>query len=125
MRRFVLPWPPKALSPNQRLHWSKVSKAKSDYRAACGRTAKEQGAQKLDAGSLSVHLVFFPPDRRRRDRDNMLASMKSGLDGLADVLGVDDYLWSLSLEVSPEVKGCVWVEVSCVDEALAFIGATA
>ena len=112
MSTYVLPWPPKDLSPNQRLHWSKVAKAKAAYRAACGWTAKEQGAQKIDAGSLNVHLVFFPPDRRHRDRDNMLAAMKSGLDGLADVLGVDDYLWRLSLEVSPEVKGCVWVEVS-------------
>ena len=55
---------------------------------------------------MRVSLTFVPPDRRRRDLDNLLASMKSGLDGLADAMGIDDSHWKLAIEMSPEtVKG--------------------
>ena len=50
--------------------------------------------------------------RRAHDLDNCLARMKSGLDGLADVLGVDDKAWSLTISKSDEVGGMVRVEVS-------------
>jgi Holliday junction resolvase RusA-like endonuclease len=39
---------------------------------------------------LPLRVTFYPPDRRRRDDDNMIASFKSARDGLADALGVDD-----------------------------------
>jgi crossover junction endodeoxyribonuclease RusA len=64
---------------------------------------------------LAVHLHFVPPDRRRRDLDNLIASMKAGLDGLADALGVDDSRWKLSAEAPAaggEVGGFVRVEVT-------------
>ena len=41
---------------------------------------------------MLVHVAFFPPRKGRRDLDNCLASIKSGLDGVADVLCVDDGL---------------------------------
>lgn len=96
-----LPWPPKQLSPNARNHWATTAKAKKAYRARCGAIARQAGVGVLQAGCerLEVHLRFFPPDRRLRDLDNLLASMKSGLDGLADALGVDDSRWRLGLEV--------------------------
>lgn len=109
---FVLPWPTKDLNPNQRLHWSKTARAKKAYRQACAWNAVAQGAHKLKPGALNVHLIFHPPDRRARDADNMLASMKSGLDGLADVLGVDDKHWKLTFEVSEQVGGMVRVQVT-------------
>ena len=39
---------------------------------------------------MALDITFIQPDKRRRDRDNLLAAMKSGLDGLAQALGVDD-----------------------------------
>lgn len=108
---IVLPWPPSQLNPNRSKHWSLVAPFKKKYRAACGWQAVAQGAKKLQAERLTVHLTFYPPDRRPRDADNMLASMKSGLDGLADVLGVDDSKWTLTFEVSPDLGGMVRVEV--------------
>ena len=88
--------------------------ALSGFRAACAWTARSQGAARL-AGppeALAVHLRFVPPDRRRRDLDNCIAAMKSGLDGLADVLGVDDNRWTLSAELLVgQVGGMVKVEV--------------
>ena len=108
---LTLPWPPADLSPNARGHWSKLARAKKAYRAACAWTAKEQGARKVEADALAVRITFVPPDRRARDTDNMLASIKAGLDGLADVLGVDDSRWTLTIARADEVGGMVRVEV--------------
>ena len=41
--------------------------------------------------------------------------MKSGLDGLADVLGVDDSAWSLSIAKADEVGGMVKIQVEVRD----------
>lgn len=112
---LTLPWPPSALSPNHRhAHWSTLARARRRFRTACAITALSQGANRLAGppGALAVHLRFIPPDRRRRDLDNCLASMKSGLDALADVLGVDDSRWELSASLDrDEVGGMVKVEV--------------
>jgi len=35
-------------------------------------------------------ITFIQPDRRARDRDNLLAACKPMLDGVADALGVND-----------------------------------
>jgi crossover junction endodeoxyribonuclease RusA len=109
---ITLPWPPKELSPNARQHWSKLARAKKAYRAACAVQAQAQGAKRIQAERLHVALVFYPPTRRAFDLDNMLARMKSGLDGLADVLGVDDRHWSLSIDRAGEIGGMVKVEVT-------------
>ena len=109
---LTLPWPPKELSPNARLHWSKLARAKKSYRATCFWTAIQQGARRVDATKLYLSLTFFAPSRRAYDLDNALARMKSGLDGLADVLGVDDKHWSLSIARADEIGGFVRVEVS-------------
>ena len=108
---LVLPWPTKGLSPNARGHWAKTAKDKKRYREACAWTAKQQGAGKIDASKLHVALQFVPPDRRHRDMDNMLASMKAGLDGLADVLGVDDSKWTITICTADEIGGMVRVIV--------------
>ena len=110
-----LPWPHPKLSPNSPGHWSRKAPLKRAYRARCRAIGELAGVGVL-AGSekaVRVDLTFFPPDARRRDIDNMLASMKSGLDGLADAMGVDDSKWSLGIEVSDPVKGgVVLVQVS-------------
>lgn len=111
---IILPFPPKELSPNQRLHWSKVSRAKAAYRAACHFTAREQGAHKLTAERLHVSFTFYPPNRARRDLDGCISRMKSGIDGLADVLGVDDSRWAMSFALSTEIGGMVRVQVEVV-----------
>lgn len=99
------PWPPKELSPNARLHWAKLAKAKKEYRADCATLARHQGAQKVEATLVLVKLTFHAPTRAKYDLDNALARMKSGLDGLADVLGVDDCFWSYAMYRGEPVKG--------------------
>lgn len=111
-----LPWPSPKLSPNARQHWATTAKAKKAFRARCRAIAAAAGVRAVLAGktSLAVDLTFFPPDKRGRDWDNMLASMKAGLDGLADATGVDDRHWRLSFEVGEPVKGGqVLVRMTC------------
>lgn len=48
--------------------------------------------------------------------DNCIAAMKAGLDGLADVLGVDDSRWELAATMGEPRKGgavAVTVEGEC------------
>lgn len=108
---LTLPWPQRILSPNARAHYMAVGKAKKALRAEWAWQAKAQGAGEIAAKSLTVALEFHKPSRRAMDMDNMLASCKAGLDGLADVLGVDDSKWTLVLSVAPEIGGFVRVEV--------------
>lgn len=91
MRRdVVLPWPPSGLSPNARLHWARKAKLAKDYRAECAWQCKAAGLEAPESERISMIVEFMPPDRRRRDDDNMQASFKSGRDGIADALGIDD-----------------------------------
>ena len=112
MMQIELPWPPKELSPNARLHWSTLAKAKKNYRHACAYAAVQQGVRRSEAKKLHLSLTFYAPTRRAYDLDNALARMKSGLDGLADVLGVDDKHWSLSIQRADTTGAKVLVEVS-------------
>lgn len=111
----VLPWPPSPLHPNNRVHWAVRARAAKAYRTECwARTLEALQTQAKPAGeTLSVRLTFVPPTRRRHDADNMVAAMKSGLDGIADALGVDDSTFRLEApEISGDVGGMVRVEVS-------------
>ena len=42
MIEIVLGWPPSDLSPNARLHWAKLARAKKHYRQSCLSVTKEQ-----------------------------------------------------------------------------------
>lgn len=92
----TLPYPEKVLSPNARAHWAVIARAKKKAReaaswatiSAAGSTANlaPYAAQER----LAVGIKFYPPDNRRRDVDNALASLKAALDGIADAMGMDD-----------------------------------
>ena len=108
----LLPWPPKELSPNAREHFHAKAKVAKSYRQlahllACG------GKAPVGLDAAKVIITFEPPDNRRRDLDNMLSSIKSGLDGIAAAIGVDDSKWSLTIRKGEVVKGgLVTVEVT-------------
>lgn len=107
-----LPWPPTGLSPNARNHWAKTAKLKKAYREACSWSAMQQGAKPIHADKLHLTLTFYPPTRRAYDLDNALARCKTGLDGLADVLKVDDKHWTLTIQKGEDIGGFVSVEIS-------------
>ena len=118
-----LPWPPSACSPNARGHWSRKAKAAKAYRTECAWQAAAQGARELGSdvrpdGRLHVHVLIVMPDKRARDMDNALAAAKSGLDGVASVIGVDDSRWVLTLERAPVIGGFIRLTIREYDEAV-------
>lgn len=101
--KLVLPWPP---SVNH--YWRRVGartlisrhgrKYKLDVAAACiAKRTRPSGER------LSVSIVAFPPDRRRRDLDNLF---KPVLDSLAGYAYDDDsQIDLLTIERGPTTDG--------------------
>ena len=118
--KVELPWPAAALSPNRKngRHWSAVHDIKSKrLRDACNLTIQAMGKTGYvpPPGALSLVLTFCPPDKRRRDLDNLQAAMKPDFDGVSQALGVDDqHFHPLTLRRGEAVKGgCVVLEIGC------------
>lgn len=100
MTTLHLPWPPKALSPNARTHWRPKSKATKGYRTLCWALALEAKAE----GRI-LRVIFHPPDGRKRDDDNIIASFKAGRDGIADATKVNDHHYRPEYVFGDPVRG--------------------
>jgi len=89
-----LPFPAPELNPNRckGKHWaSTVALRKSARETATLLTRQASRGVTFPMGhEVSLKVVFVQPDRRRRDRDNLLAAIKQNLDGVAEALGIDD-----------------------------------
>lgn len=83
-----LEMPHKHLSPNSRCHWAQKSKAKKAQRKwACRLIMSDfyEGSPcRAPWKTANVQIAVTPPDRRRRDKDNLLASLKAAFDGAQD-----------------------------------------
>jgi len=100
-----LPWPPKELNPNARTHWAKKNQIAQRYKAEC-RLLTIHARMQVPEGSLVLDIEFVPPNRQRRDDDNCLAAFKSGRDGIASALGIDDSRFSTRFRLAADpVKG--------------------
>ena len=99
--RLTLPLPAKSLHPNARVHWRPKADAVRVARVAAKVRALE--AVRAAAGdkrplpqpprwrTANAQVTFYAPDRRRRDRDGVLTSLKAAFDGIADAgVIVDD-----------------------------------
>lgn len=102
-----LPWPDRLLWPNARAHWAPKSRKQKGYRDDCCVLTKAQNAHHFDWGQdpLPVEITFHPPDKRKRDRDNMIAAFKHGQDGVSLAMGIDDALFVPTYSVGEIVKG--------------------
>ena len=100
----VLPLPPREVSPNARVHWAKKARAAKRYKISAELVTemaiKEQGYPE-GLGEFMIHPIFYFPVRRRRDRDNLLASLKSAFDGVAQAMDIDDSQFAY---VSPTIE---------------------
>lgn len=103
-KSVLLPYPDKDLNPNKRLNphvKAKVFKAAKNEAYTLAEKAGLRGIQQR-----RLRLLFSPPDRRRRDLDNMHASMKAALDGIALAIGCDDSEFCpIIIDRAPPVKG--------------------
>lgn len=88
-----LPLPDRRLSPNARTHWRSKAAATKAYRQAArdaAAIAMRSTDETLPMGAAKVTVTYRVADRRRRDRDNLLAMLKAAFDGIADAGLVED-----------------------------------
>jgi hypothetical protein len=88
--KITVPWPHPHLSPNARVHWAARAKQAKLHAGATKWAALEaiQSRKKhtMDLGlpwdKATIRYTFYQPDNRKRDDDNLLASMKWSRDAL-------------------------------------------
>jgi len=101
---ITLPLPPRELSPNARVHWAAKAKRTKAMRERANMEARAaQGRRTRRWERATVRATFYHKDRRRRDRDNLLASCKAVFDGLADAGVIVDDAGLTHLPVECEV----------------------
>lgn len=117
MTAIFLPWPPREASPNAS---RAIPEAVKDAKKGAHKTqayylTKQAMKCRLwhNDGPIALRLTFHPPNRNRRDLDNCVASLKAGLDGVAQAMGVDDsrFTWTATIGEPAPPFGHVIVEV--------------
>lgn len=113
-KAILLPWPAQELRPNRSVHWARLSTARKHQKETAFWLAKEA---KLfaPAGPLRVRLDAYPKHERRRDKDNLIASCKAALDGIAQAIGVDDSLFDPVCVIHPaDGRGVIEITVEAI-----------
>lgn len=103
-----LTWPDRRLHPNARLHWAARARVVAGARADAHlltRVAMGRNPPVFAPGPLTFAILACPPDRRRRDDDGIIASLKAARDGIADALRLDDHRFRLTFERGEPVRG--------------------
>jgi crossover junction endodeoxyribonuclease RusA len=110
MNELIFPWPASILKPNVKSHWAKKAKAVKEYKEICFYLTKEANIPQY--AYTHMDLVFCPPNRRGFDLDNMLATMKSGIDGMCLALKIDDNCFKkITLEMTEDIGGFVKIHL--------------
>lgn len=121
--KVELPFPSSILAGHAKGNgqWAKV-KATKDHRewARLATLAVFDKAELREhEGDIAITIRFIPPDRRG-DRMNFPARMKPYIDGIADVLGVNDRRFHpLFVFCEPAKPGCVEVYIGLSSVAFA------
>lgn len=121
---IVLDLPPRELSPNARVHWSRLYRAKKSYGDAAYAMILERGVPASCPWTKArARAAFYfakePPGGKRRDADNYAAMLKCVHDQFqaAGVIVNDAGLQHepVSLTVNPECPECVIVCVERIE----------
>jgi crossover junction endodeoxyribonuclease RusA len=96
-----LSWPSEELSPNARVHHMVKHRHAKAAKIEAGWATKIAGYMNFAADRYDVHIKAYPPSNRNRDADNLIASLKPHLDGIAEVLGVNDSMFN-----APTLEWC-------------------
>jgi len=102
---FSFEWTKAPLSMNDRLHHIVKAKKVAELRALMHASARH--IPELDR--VEVHLIQFVNTRRRRDDENLVATLKPLCDGLVDAEVVPDDTREFMVKHMPEIryeKGC-------------------
>ena len=97
-----LPWTVPPLSMNDRGHWRTKNRIIAEVRHTSFMLAKHHKVPK-QLGRISALLVYYPRDRRRRDPENYVATLKPLVDGLVDARIIPDDTPEFYLPVMPQI----------------------
>ena len=89
MITIELPWPEKWCNPNMYHRYATARARKEQKKYAYYMTLSKRFGN-WDWSEVAISYTFYPPDKRKRDLSNFVASMKGAEDGIALALGVDD-----------------------------------
>jgi len=73
------------LSPNKRLHYMALYKAKAEAKQEAAALVMAQGKPDHPYEKAHITITWVAKDKRRRDVDNLFASCKAYLDGLVEM----------------------------------------
>ena len=73
------------LSPNKRLHYMALYKAKAAAKTEAAALVLAQGKPARPYEQAHITITWIAKDKRRRDTDNLFSSMKAYIDGLVHV----------------------------------------
>jgi crossover junction endodeoxyribonuclease RusA len=94
---IVLPLPARKLSPNARVHWAEKAKlVRASRKVALYESIKAlQGRRPPGWIKAKMEVRAFFKTRNFPDPDNLTASLKSSIDGIADsgIINNDKSLW--------------------------------
>ena len=89
--RFPIGYDRPPLSLNDRSHWARKARTVAELRATSKLlTEYEMKHRKPLRLPLRISLVWIVTDKRERDRDNRMATLKPCIDGVVDALGISD-----------------------------------
>lgn len=113
MTKIFLPWLDARLSPNKRIDRRALIGVKQDAKNLAMLITRDSRLVLLET-DLQIKITFCPPDKRRRDLDNLYATFKAYQDGIFEALTLDDSLIDRVILQRGEVvkKGCVVVELT-------------
>jgi crossover junction endodeoxyribonuclease RusA len=113
MTKIFFPWLDSRLSPNKRIDRRALIGVKQDAKTLAMALTQESRLVLLET-DLQIKITFCPPDKRRRDLDNLYATFKPYQDGIFEALRMDDSLIDRVILQRGEVvkDGCVIVELT-------------
>lgn len=112
MTKVFLPWLDSRLSPNKRIDRRALIGVKQEAKNLAMLITRDSRLVLIET-DLQIKITFCPPDKRRRDLDNLYATFKAYQDGIFEAIGLDDCLIDrVILQRGELVKdGCVVVEL--------------
>ena len=115
--QFFLPWPPSNNTYYRRVgNKTLISKKGREYKKAVLDHCLRFGVKSFGEDKLSVVLIAYYPDRRKRDLDNLF---KAVLDSLmkAGVFNDDSQIEYLSIKRGPQGKpGVIFVDIESLED---------
>ncbi len=105
---IVLPLPGGLLSPNHTIgsmggRFAKAGAIKK-YRRVAREAVQEEGIETAPWGKASVEATFYFKDKRKRDQDNAIGSLKAAYDGIVDSGLLKDDDWDSMEREKPRQK---------------------